>query len=444
MKKILSAFLALILAFGSPPSFAGYAQLKPPSGWSQGMGAAVPGQAGVFSYGAAANAGSFKGSTVLTNAALNVAGQMVVVPVGMRVAANAAAEAAAYSFGNPWLFAAALAVPVALAWFKESGFELESGMWVRKFRTGGVEYRAAPGPWAATKGAACSARAAFSGSHISGVADGDWCHLYYNGSVVQSDPIESRTLPEQVVVTPVQEQDFINEMKGRPIPDALPLELPNMPIPVQQPVFNPDPAISPQPAPSPLQSPRPMWVPTGDPVKNPNPSPATQPDTWTQPGVKVSPSPTVTDPWRVDVSPDDKTKNDPSPNVDTPVETTTPTPEKLDIETCGLPGKPKCLIDETGTPADKAESFEPAKTELDTAKTTASDAITAAEGIAAPSWSFTFQLPTGCAPYVTGIRGFIMNVCEYQSTIHDLLSMVWAAATAFACIGMVGRTIREA
>lgn len=110
---------------------------------------------------------------------------------------------------------------------------------------------------------------------------------------------------------------------------------------------------------------------------------------------------------------------------------------------CGAPGQPKCLIDETGTPSGVGETFTGAKGELDANKTAAQNAISGAQGISAPTWSFTFELPTGCTPYATGIMGFTMNPCTYQSTIHDLMSMVWAAVTAFCIIGMVGRTIRE-
>jgi len=112
--------------------------------------------------------------------------------------------------------------------------------------------------------------------------------------------------------------------------------------------------------------------------------------------------------------------------------------------TCGLPGTPPCKIDETGTKTDAATTYDQPKTKIDEAKSAAEVAIGSAANIAAPAWSFTFQLPTGCAPYVTGIKGVILNVCQYQSTIHGLLSVIWAAATAFAMIGMVGRTIREA
>lgn len=126
-------------------------------------------------------------------------------------------------------------------------------------------------------------------------------------------------------------------------------------------------------------------------------------------------------------------------------ETTTATPPppapKPSI-TCGLPDTPACKLDETGTPTGK-DAFQLPKSELDTAKSSIETAIGGAAQIPAPAWTFAFQLPTGCAPYVTGIKGVVLNVCQYQDTIHGLLSAIWAAATAFAMIGMVGRTIRE-
>lgn len=110
---------------------------------------------------------------------------------------------------------------------------------------------------------------------------------------------------------------------------------------------------------------------------------------------------------------------------------------------CGLPDTPACKINETGTKVGAETTYDAPKTEIDSAKTSAVAEIDKAASIVAPSWSFSFEFPTGCAPYVTGIRGFILNVCPYQSAIHSLLSAIWAASTIFAMIGMVGRTIRN-
>lgn len=109
---------------------------------------------------------------------------------------------------------------------------------------------------------------------------------------------------------------------------------------------------------------------------------------------------------------------------------------------CGAPGQPKCRIDESGT-GDGKGAFNEAEEKTKTTKDAIKTAIDGAANIEAPKWTFSFAFPTGCTPYTTAIRGFVMNPCAYQSTIHDLMSMIWAAVSAFCIIGMVGRTIRE-
>lgn len=121
---------------------------------------------------------------------------------------------------------------------------------------------------------------------------------------------------------------------------------------------------------------------------------------------------------------------------------TQPQPAASAAITCGLPGTPACKIDETGTQTAAPEVAAKSKVDIDAVESTAIAEIGKAANTAAPSWSFSFQFPTGCAPYTTGIRGFILNVCPYQDSIHGLLSAIWAASTLFAMLGMVGRTIR--
>lgn len=116
-------------------------------------------------------------------------------------------------------------------------------------------------------------------------------------------------------------------------------------------------------------------------------------------------------------------------------------------QNCGAPGQPQCKIDETGTPSSGASEFASATAAAEAAKDAAKAGIDGAANLQAPAWSFSFQLPSGCAGYqVANFKGtnFTMNPCQYQSTIHDLMAMLWAAVTAFCIIGMVGRTIREA
>lgn len=110
---------------------------------------------------------------------------------------------------------------------------------------------------------------------------------------------------------------------------------------------------------------------------------------------------------------------------------------------CGAPGQSPCKIDETGTP--QSGDFTSATKTLSDAQTDALKQIN--DKVAEPGptgghyWSFTFQFPTGCTPLDTHIGGVIMDVCQWQGMIHDLLSMIWVAVTAMACISMVGRTI---
>lgn len=115
---------------------------------------------------------------------------------------------------------------------------------------------------------------------------------------------------------------------------------------------------------------------------------------------------------------------------------------------CGAPGQPVCdvKINEGEMPAE-GTTFKDANQKLDDNVKATGDHIKSIQNEESkPSWSFSFQLPTGCSPYqVASFKGtaFTMDPCAYQSTIHDLMSMVWAAATAFCLIGMVGRTLRS-
>ena len=47
-------------------------------------------------------------------------------------------------------------------------------------------------------------------------------------------------------------------------------------------------------------------------------------------------------------------------------------------------------------------------------------------------WTWTFQLPTGCTPYNMGSAySFTIDVCQFQGTIHDLMSFFWILATIY-------------
>nr|WP_236636991.1 virulence factor TspB C-terminal domain-related protein [Acidovorax sp. BoFeN1] len=116
------------------------------------------------------------------------------------------------------------------------------------------------------------------------------------------------------------------------MPDLVPLELPpGTPLPVEPPVINPAPGPNPQP--------RPLFIPTGNPVPNPNydpqqpPGPANQP--YFQPGVRVVPSPSANEPWRVDLQPVNRPVSGPEPmtqpDSETPPDADKPSQEQLDF-----------------------------------------------------------------------------------------------------------------
>lgn len=398
MARIKFLILGLLLVCNL--SFAGYAQLKPPPGWSQGMGAAVPGQAGVFAFGAAANASSFKGSTVLTNAALSVAGQLVTIPVSMRVAANAATVAAQWSFGNPLMFAGVLAATTAYGYYKAKNFEVIDGIWKVKQPgncVNGVCGMYVANPWSGYYVYAGASMSSAGGAAVSHFSSFNSTRQYIVSRIEGSEGgpvtvfLSMRTIgakdaygnpapysvdynnlsfafveqpPSPPTYRPATQDEFVTGMGQQPFPDTLPQELPDVKFPTQLPTFNPDPLISPQPAPYPAAVPRPLFIPTGLPVPTPDPA------IWNQPGVRVTPTPTTDSPWQVDVQPENLPQNSPTPKTQAELNPTPGTPGSpstpgVPSENPGLcdmyPGIAACAPADKYAPGDEAAK-DPAKT----------------------------------------------------------------------------------
>lgn len=128
----------------------------------------------------------------------------------------------------------------------------------------------------------------------------------------------------------------------------------------------------------------------------------------------------------------------------TPGTTTTETTvkDKLpDPVTCGLPGTPACVMDETGTPTQtdidqKMDKDAPKKTQKDI-DDIALDPVGKLPKLPTINWAF--MLPTGCsviptpafAPMLTGI-----DVCQFQPVFHDLMSIVWVFGGLFGAISL--------
>lgn len=115
--------------------------------------------------------------------------------------------------------------------------------------------------------------------------------------------------------------------------------------------------------------------------------------------------------------------------------------EAPEVETCGLPGKPKCLIDETGTPtAPPPDEYPDGGGEtLDPLRS-----IIQNPDVADTSWSWSFSLPSSCGLILTpAFAPFLesIDLCEWQPLIHDLVGLLWIGATIFGSIFLVGRTL---
>ena len=117
------------------------------------------------------------------------------------------------------------------------------------------------------------------------------------------------------------------------------------------------------------------------------------------------------------------------------------TKEPQEIETCGLPGKPACKIDETGTP-DPVE--DKAKDDTDKAIKPLDDFIknpkSALPELPVINWAFT--LPSGCSPIsLPAFDPWLqeIDICPFQSIFHDIMSIVWVIGGLFGAISIFWR-----
>lgn len=329
LAKLVTA--ALLLVAGAAQ--AGYAQLAPPAGFG--------GSPGNWTFAPSANDVRYGGTAFSPNALrVPVPGTTATMPAAYRFAANAPRIAAAAIYMNPYV-----RTGVAIAsWLGVGKFIYDevTKQWQQIIDSQEVIsqpwlYRYNYSPWA-TAGETCKLPFAngtgtpFSSTGnqpFSGCKDKDG---YYRSieSIKQSCPANTVETPAGCVLKTsetvfVPKEVFLDKLPTAPMPDSVPWELPKpTPLPVEQPVINPEPVPNPVP--------RPLFVPTGDPVPNPQydpnaaPGPNNQP--WIQPGVRVNPSPTPSEPWRVDLQP-----------LNRPVPGPEPMPEP-DSEDPPVPDKP--------------------------------------------------------------------------------------------------------
>lgn len=331
----MRALLAFVLFWLAPSAFAGYAQLTPPPGFSSVGGVST------IPVGAAANGARYAGGHVLANASLNLGARAVTVPVGMRVAANAATFAVTKM--NPWIAGLSLvaaAIPYILDWFRGSNLSVDgNGVIIVPGTTGPVtagDLRIYtwegiksgtdiyPGMYCPSGSVTtvrlsdqCSA-GGMVGWWMRSSCAGSWSNGWsgqYCGSGAQPVGASSPT-------TAPTEADFV-PLGNAPINPALfpelGIPLPVDPVPIINPAIEPvgNVEIGPNGNPASQLQPSPYRIPNGDPVPIPN----TNPQSYSQPWLEVHPSPTVTDPWRVDVRPivTETTNPNPLPDPTTPV-----------------------------------------------------------------------------------------------------------------------------
>jgi len=269
----------------------------------------------------ATSAASTRGSVILANAAINVGGRAVAVPVGMRLAANAAMIGSKFSFGNPAIFAASILVPIAWQWYVGNGqFLIKDGVW-GKIDQGNCGpsgkcylYRYVNdgkiGQLLPSMPAACQSLASVynstTGSSYTGSLEGETCFLNGIDPISHNaykwggwDPIKIPVDTPTSSFSPVSESEFVGKMAPLPIPDKMPEETPTVDWPVEQPVLNPGPDGNPTP----------FFIPSGNPVPTPDPN------VWNQPGIRVVPAPTPDSPFRVDLQPENIPQNSPVPKT---------------------------------------------------------------------------------------------------------------------------------
>lgn len=323
MKKHLLLVPSVIAWAFSSSAFAGYAQLKPPQGFTPSTATSPA------TYAKAANEAWLQ-KTVRTSASLNVGGRAVTVPVSMRLSANAGqyltGRIGAGLLGGPAglaVTAGLLVLPSVIDWYSQQSIYKWQPIGQRWETTDGDSMCDASGWTGIPIGSSSNAGCGGYGSGtvilrpVGGSCEvGNSCHwaLHY-GNV----PMRTNSFPREAAWPEVQPA-----LGPLPIGDPL-LNEPKIPFPwpVQQPVINP------APNPDPLAQPQeqPLLVPTGDPIPNPNynpqqaPSPTNQP--YIQPAVRIKPSPTPDNPWRVDVEPVEQPVSDPNGLPD-PVKPETP------------------------------------------------------------------------------------------------------------------------
>jgi hypothetical protein len=114
-------------------------------------------------------------------------------------------------------------------------------------------------------------------------------------------------------------------------------------------------------------------------------------------------------------------------------------------EVCGASPLPACnvKVDEAGVPAEGTASqrFQQGLIDLAQVETDSQARINDAKESDLPEWSWTFALPTGCAPYAMEAFGLELDVCQFQPIIHDIMSFLWLSAGVFGLLALFRQSV---
>lgn len=122
--------------------------------------------------------------------------------------------------------------------------------------------------------------------------------------------------------------------------------------------------------------------------------------------------------------------------------TTTNAPPAAELETCGLPGKPPCKIDEAGTPTYQENAQARASVEaLPGLEQQRMSGQSAAVDGAAPSFGFFGAPPLAeCTPFEFNGKGQL-DPCPVVTTAREVMAYLWALVAGWLCFGWIRQTI---
>lgn len=171
---------------------------------------------------------------------------------------------------------------------------------------------------------------------------------------------------------------------------------------------------------------------------SPNADAATQKENPLKVGEKVT---TTT------VNPDGTTTTTTTEKTSTPVGGDKAAPVKVDVETCGLPGKPACKIDETGTPTgQKTETATETTQAMDSAAKTQTDGVNTVLNGEKPETNWFGWLPqiprSECKPISVSPLEVTVEVdwCPAVGYMQVLSTAIWS----FTLLGFSVAEVRDA